>query len=300
MKCGERVSEENKYALWDIVTLFFVVTIGLLVFYLFLYAEFKRAEIILSVLLVISVIALTVSLTFTAFIFKHLGLSDRKQSLGLPEGSVRAVIALSLILIFMISSLLLFEEVRVLPTSQYRSITQELLNDIPKEQIAYIQQVSVLINGTNETRYNVGRIMENSKASEDLAKQIITTVSTLVVAVSSFYFASKTVAAAAGTPAVSVPVLRSTSPAEGKRKEEIKFRVCGKNLELAKNVKLIRDSLEIACTGVTSSSTKIKCTLKIPEQKEYPEGKWTVVVINSDKGEDRLEGAFTILPAAGA
>lgn len=290
---------EKTDAMWWVVALLFISTLGLIIWYLNLFTDFHRPEIILSVLLVISVIALTVSLTIIAVIFKYLGLTDPKQSLGLPEGSIRAVIALSLILIFMISSLLLFEEVRTVPILKSTNINQEQLNDIPKEQIASIVQVSVRVNGTNETRYNVERIVGDTQASQDLAKQIITTVSTLVVAVSGFYFGSKTVAAVGGAPAVSVPVIRSISPTEGNRKADIKFRICGKNLELAKEVKLIRDSVEIACTGVTSSSTKIKCSLKIPEAKEYPEGKWTVVVINSDTGEDRLEGAFTVLPAAG-
>jgi len=61
-------------------------------------------------------------------------------------------------------------------------------------------------------------------------------------------------------------------------------------LELAKEVKLVRNSIEIPCTDITSSATMIKCKLKIPEEsKAYPEGKWTVVVINSDKEKMNLK-----------
>lgn len=262
--------------------------------YLFLFVLAKSPEIVLMVLLVISVIALVLTLSLAAFTFKTLDLSDETQALGLPEGSIRAVIALSLILIFMISSLFLFQQVNTHENgiTIYKGITQEQLNDIPKGEIAYIQR-----NGTvgNETLFDAGRIVERSKASEDIAKQIITTVSTLVVAVAGFYFGSKTAAAPSRAPATSVPVIRRVDPDAGKQGEDIDFKIIGKNFELAKEVKLIHESNEIQCTGITPSSTMIKCKLKIPtDPKEAPEGKWTVVVINSDKGEDRLEGAFTV------
>lgn len=255
----------------------------------------KTPEIILSALLVIGVIALILTLTFAALVYQSRDLSDPKQALGLPEGSIRAIIALSLILIFMISSVLLYERVNFFGEPlKYESsgITEAQLNDIPKEEIKAISRYEI----GNRTFYNVTRVVERNKTGEDIAKQIITTVSTLVVAVAGFYFGSKTVGGATGgAPAVSVPVIRSVDPVERKREEEFWFKIFGKNFDLAKEVKLVHDSKEIQCTEVTSSSTIIKCKLKIPKDiSEYPAGKWTVVVINSDKGEDRLEAAFTV------
>jgi hypothetical protein len=251
-------------------------------------------EIVLSALLVIGVIALIVALSFTAVIFKSLGLADKTQSLGLPEGSVRAVIALSLILIFMMSSIFLYWQVEEKEGSiPYISIgvTQEQINKMPQEEI-----VSIVRSGTTkdgEMVFNVTRLVKDSnKTSEDIAKQIITTVSTLVVAVAGFYFGTKAVSVAKGGPPVSDPVIRRIEPTELKQGEETEFKVFGKNFELAKEVKLIRDSNVRPCTDVTSSSTMITCKLQIDEKD--PVGTWTVVVINSDDGEDRLEDAFTI------
>jgi hypothetical protein len=174
-------------------------------------------EIMLSVLLVFGVIALVLTLSFAAFVFSVLNLSDPTQSLGLPEGSIRSVIALSLILIFMMSSLFLYQDVsNEKEINVYTSITQEQLNDIPKGEIAYIHRVGKL---DNETLFDVGRTVEKSKTSEDIAKQIITTVSTLVVAVAGFYFGSKAVSEAKAPP-TSVPIIRDIDPKEGQKENK--------------------------------------------------------------------------------
>ena len=62
----------------------------------------------LPVLVVIGVMALFATLALVAVTFSVAGLTDPKQPLGLPEGSVRAAIALSLIVIFAITSIYLY------------------------------------------------------------------------------------------------------------------------------------------------------------------------------------------------
>jgi hypothetical protein len=284
------VAEKNDKNWWKISLILFAIIIVLLLFF-FVEGSTNAPAIHLSVLLVIGVIALLVALSFTAVIFKSLDLANPNSTLGLPEGSVQAVIALCLILIFIISSLFLYYEVSFNEVYISRDITQEQINDIPKEEI-----VSIIRGGTidNETLYTVTRSVEkSSKTGDDIAKQIITTVSTLVVAVAGFYFGTKSVATArGGLPGISVPVIRSITPTGGKRQENIEFRIFGKNLELAKEIKLIHESIELQCRDITSSSTIVTCKLKIPQN--IPAGNWTVVVINSDEGEDRLEDAFSV------
>jgi hypothetical protein len=62
----------------------------------------------LPVLVITGVMALFATLALVAVTFSVAGLSDPKQALGLPEGSVRAAIALSLIVIFAITSIYLY------------------------------------------------------------------------------------------------------------------------------------------------------------------------------------------------
>ena len=61
-------------------------------------AQVFLPEIGLTILLIAGVSGLLVTLSLVVAIFAALNLSDSSQSLGLPEGSIRAVIALSLIL----------------------------------------------------------------------------------------------------------------------------------------------------------------------------------------------------------
>jgi hypothetical protein len=62
----------------------------------------------LPVLVITGVMALFATLALVAVTFSVAGLTDRTQALGLPEGSVRAAIALSLIVIFAITSIYLY------------------------------------------------------------------------------------------------------------------------------------------------------------------------------------------------
>lgn len=282
-----------------IILVVLLVTLVLVAYaYRFINNNTVGAQFYLSVLLVYSIIVLLVFLTFSSVVFKYIGMADPTQALGLPEGSIRAVIALGLILIFMISSLYLYgavEKSGEMSVQKYTNITQKQLDEIPQDEIAYIQRTGVL---NNETLFNVGRMLEKSSASEDIAKQIITTLSTLVVAVAGFYFGSKAVSGVGGGVSA-VPVIRSVHPPQGARKEEIELKIYGKNFELVRGVALVRDSIEIECTDVTSNSTLICCKLKIPKDEvAYPGGpdnKWTIIVKSSDIGQDRLDGVFTII-----
>ena len=62
----------------------------------------------LPILVITGVMALFATLALVAVTFSVAGLADRTQALGLPEGSVRAAIALSLIVIFAITSIYLY------------------------------------------------------------------------------------------------------------------------------------------------------------------------------------------------
>ena len=130
-------------------------------------------EIFLPLLVIVGVAGLLASLTVATVIITALNLDDRKQALGLPKGSVRALIALSLIIIFAITSTFLYRNL------YYRVGPGGSLIPPSDEQVRF-------------------------------AQQILTTVSTLVVAVAGFYFGTRSVEAARGV--VEKPNLRVVSP----------------------------------------------------------------------------------------
>lgn len=64
-------------------------------------------EVVLPILLIYGVVTLLIALAALVGILSHFGLSQGKSALGLPEGSVQAVIALVLVLIFAITAVFL-------------------------------------------------------------------------------------------------------------------------------------------------------------------------------------------------
>lgn len=293
-----------------IVLVFVLAILITLVLFQFLSIEFAsveyRPEIILSVLLGTSVIALLLALTFTASIFKYLELAKPDQSLGLPEGSIRAVIALSLILIFMISSVFLYTQISRSDFTREIDLSQAEYDNLSKESVYYSQPYGA----TNGTRYTVMLQMAENKDSVDIAKQIITTISTLIVAVAGFYFGTRAVAVGSEAAIAAKrgtggdikmaldPYILAIPTDEGRLGETIKnFTILGENFKTIKEVRLVHQKTgdSMKCEDIMSSSKKITCTLKIPsDSKEAPIGMYTVVVVNDEQGQGRREDAFTV------
>ena len=76
-----------------------------------LFGPVPPGEIQMGLVVVLTVVVLLTLLTVMAAVFSRLGLSDSRQPLGLPEGSIRALIALFLIMIFIIMSVYLFRTI---------------------------------------------------------------------------------------------------------------------------------------------------------------------------------------------
>jgi hypothetical protein len=115
--------------------------------------EFGRGTnglaIAIPLLLVAGVLILVDAVAVLVVIFMRHGLANRDYALALPDGSIRAIIALALIVMFAVLAVYLYSAAPVSNTAQ-----------------------------------------------ADLAKQLVTTLSTLIVALASFYFGSSTTASA--------------------------------------------------------------------------------------------------------
>jgi hypothetical protein len=293
----EKMADDNslmKWMGWILIIIALFATVGVLLYYVTLLQNptgHLPPEIVLGAALVIGVIALVVSLTFMTVIFKSLNLTNPQNSLGLPEGSVRAVIALSLILIFMISSVFLYWQVGhggIFTTSV--NVTQAQIDKMPQGDIVSINRTGTY---NNESIFNVTLFIDNP-SSVDIAKQIITTVSTLVVAIAGFYFGTKAVSVAKGAVEGSYPLIRKIKPSGfNKGDKDKEFKICGKNFDTP-TVKFIPSGI-IECTNVKWNATEISCTLTIKE--DATPGKYTLVVTNSDGGEDKLENEFQVTGA---
>jgi hypothetical protein len=138
----------------------------------------------LPLLMIFGVIILLGSLTIAGKIFSETNLSCREEALGLPSGSVRALIALSLIIIFAIMAIFLYDKL---------SPTQSVLS-IPANQTILYPNGTMLQNPNGTVLVTE----QTSDAQREFSVQTLATVSTLVVALAGFYFGTKAVETARG------------------------------------------------------------------------------------------------------
>lgn len=149
--------------------------------------EASRPEVLLPLIVITGVVALMATLAIAAALFGLFDLSDKSQALGLPAGSIQAVIALSLILIFAVVALYASSSSGA---ERFTStgLTPAEFQAIPPSQIV----ASTVKNEEGQVTYEVVRSIEDP-TKKDLNIQLLATVSTLVVAVAGFYFGSKSV-----------------------------------------------------------------------------------------------------------
>ena len=175
----------------------FGALLGLLtwVFRRFIFDHAYRPENTLPVLLLVGVVSLLCALSVTTIVFKRLELATREAPLGLPEGSVRAIIALMLLVMFFITALFLYADLgQTKDDRTLHGMTKAFLDATPADTILSATPVGGPDTPPETQTYDLVLAgAERSSAAVDLAKQLVTTISTLVVAVAAFYFGANTV-----------------------------------------------------------------------------------------------------------
>jgi heme/copper-type cytochrome/quinol oxidase subunit 2 len=173
-------------------------------------------ETALSLVFVAAAVVLILVICTLTIVLKRLRLVDGNEAMGLPRGSIRAVISLMLILLFFIAAVFLFNTTRRVPPDvgerrELSGIDEARFASIPTE-LLYKSTTTVADDGT--TTYNVVLLPDplENQASDDLAKQLITLLGTLVTAVAAFYFGANSVTSALKGQAERVGMLRGDSP----------------------------------------------------------------------------------------
>ncbi len=188
--------------------------------------EAKYALIVTS-----SIVVCIISFVLASMILKTGGISNKKEALGLPQGSIRSFIALILICIFFIISIIMYDGaegnyVRVNNVSEdvYKSMTGTKVirhidstknNEFVASEDEFIktkqdsinkgklslEQVKKEFRGTPEAKlikeyllsYTVDQLEPNSPEANQFAKDFQTGFMTLISAICAFYFGTKTV-----------------------------------------------------------------------------------------------------------
>lgn len=252
-------------------------------------------------------ILLILMITIVAIIFSILGLTNKDQPMGLPEGSIRAVISLSLIVLFAVLSIFLFKSLANGPNIKVVNLSEteraQFIRDHADARdigstISKDSQGKPIIlkneDGSPKYLYDVSYRSTNP-TSDDFAKQLLVLLGTLMTAVTSFYLGAGTVtsAVAAGQNAGqsggagAAPTISGINPVEYDiAKGPLSLEISGAQLNEMKNVKIVRAGVQLAGTNVTSSATRIVCTVDLA--KATP-GQWDVVV--DDGGSNSISRA---------
>jgi hypothetical protein len=273
-------------------------------------------EIGLPILAISGVIALLGALAVVSFGFALMNMQDKTQALGLPAGSVRAVIALCLIVLFAILSFYLFSNLQtVARLEEHRCLTRQdyerTVENAPPGLIHLALQLSadqsakcpsLISNETAEQRtarlaeprYLIKLRMERNQAGEDFAKQLLVLIGTLVTSVSSFYFGSQAVSQAQSvvTGITGPPTIIGVSPGSLVPGAKAQIDVMGDSLSQTNKVQLIRDGATITAMSVLSNAGRARADIYVPP--DAGEGEWDVAVSDSQGRSTRLPRAIRI------
>ena len=235
-------------------------------------------------LLVVSAIAVLMTVLFIlASGFRFLDLADPRQPLGLPEGSIRAMIALVLIMIFIIFGIYLF---RMVGTGNQIFIGSM---DAPPKPDLYPGKILSVYPDEAKKKYNVFIINEITTDGLRLAQQLLTTVGTLVVAVSGFYFGSSTGTSSKNENNIKSiehnPRIVAVVPDNCIVGQTIDLEIAGSGFDSPKSVFLKSGDGIIQCSNILSSSTKIICKVLV---NKLSAERLDVVVQNNDGTEATL------------
>ena len=162
----------------------------------------------LPVIAIGGVVLLILMLAVVTLIFSMLGLANGELAMGLPDGSIRAVIALSLIVLFAILSVFLYKGVvqgklntiaQLSDTDRTQFLKEhatlpDLQSDVSRDKegkpiLAKDEKGDPVKNadGTAKYLYDVTYSGTTNAASQDFAKQLLVLLGTLMTAITSFY-----------------------------------------------------------------------------------------------------------------
>lgn len=152
-------------------------------------------DIALPMLLLAGAVLFFLAIAVLANVYQRLGLHDPEHALGLPDGSVRAIIALILIFLF-------FVAVTFIYASMSRGGPERSLRGLTPAQFAQIPLGDIISSTPNPpigdpNSYDVVLRSGVSEVTEDIAQNVIVLLGTLVTAVAAFYFGSNAVKSAA-------------------------------------------------------------------------------------------------------
>jgi len=228
------------------------------------------------------VLVLLAALLIFTTLMNVVGLSDKTQALGLPEGSVRAIIARALVGLFAILASDFLSPVEHRERTGITDVEQFKKDNPTATDITSIPEPKPTgaAAATAPQTYTVDYSI--TRAVDDFSKQMMTLIGTLMTAVISFYFGA--------TPKSPSEVSRAApelngvenSPVPVVKEGGLTLTLTGNYLNSIKTVRLSKADIEIESTSVMSNASRLTCTF--PEHPELQKPDTWDVTITDDMG----------------
>jgi hypothetical protein len=269
----------------------------------------------LTVVLVIGVIALVAVISLVAAVYSWLGLTDSSQALALPDGSVRSVITLLLLLIFSMLAMFFYEDMTAGTNTLHHQTQADVMAFVAKNPGAGNLSITLeppqAAAGANTAGTNAltnAPVLTNaianavapgatapaaplysisygaSSAAGDFAKQLMAGLQALLTTVIGFYCGAKTATSAAAATASQLtqggggdPAPKSVAPNPvPAASSPAELTISGLNLNSIVHVQLEQaGGRSVALSGVTSNPSQVKGTLAMTPDMV---GQWEVVL----------------------
>jgi hypothetical protein len=221
------------------------------------------------------------------------------------------VIAISLIVLFAILSVFLYDGIRFGTSSTIENLSDDARLQIIKDHQAATNIQSspngkCMLKGQvhdcpptgqatadDQPLYNV-TFGNASPTSDDFAKQLLVLLGTLMTAVTSFYLGAGTASQAASTSMPTMTGIDPTTHSIANDGATIHLQVSGNNLNIVTRAKIVRGGVQILGTNVRSNPTSLTCDIAVSQRNTPPDGPWDVVVDDGGSKSAILQGALTI------
>jgi hypothetical protein len=230
-----------------------------------------------SAIVLVGLALTVVFMAILAIIYSVMGVSDPKQALALPEGSIRALLAFSLVLIFVCLGAFLFSEVNKPCEACIKTLARvndSQLTDLKNNFLVAPEQATddkgkplyeqipdpkdptkPPVDDLNHPLYKVTYSPKLNPAITDFAKQIFTTLATIFVSVVSFYFGSSVTTSAAAAGA------KAALGSDADKKSAALHAVLTGALADSHNAQAAYDEATAKLKNLTSKPNKPKCKL---------------------------------------
>jgi IPT/TIG domain len=242
---------------WYIFAAFLLLALSVSAVIFALFTASSRVEIVLGLTVIAGVSTLVLVLFIMAAGFTAMKMNDPQQALGLPEGSIRAMIALMLIIIWIIMSVFLLNVVNTAAAnSDTARVAQQLMTTIGTLVVA------------------VAAFYFGSRSVES---------------------ATQALAAAIGQKPY--PVIEHVDPKQAQLGKDCTLTITGRNFRRPSvRLVQTTPPREIGTKGnPLSNDTTISCTMTLgAEADQTLVGEWALLVVNEDGEKHQLERAFEI------